>query len=260
LADSPNKINRPGAGKEDNMKPVIGIIPSLLLLGTRLTYTSRQNNGDAIADNGGLPLLLPYASDGKDLEGLLSLVDGIYFAGGCDILPSYFGEEPIPTLGDLCPARDAFEIAVYRLAAAKDMPMLGVCRGVQIMNVAAGGSVYQDIYAQLPGVGAHAQKDLPGEYAFHSVNFTPGGKLAGLLGESGAAVNSFHHEAVKEAAPGYAVAATAPDGVIEGIESLDLTYALGVQWHPEYMYGTSPVCARLYRSFVEAAAAYRERP
>jgi putative glutamine amidotransferase len=108
-------------------------------------------------------------------------------------------------------------------------------------------------------VGAHAQKDLPGEYAFHTVSLIPGSKLSGVLGALEAAVNSFHHEAVKEAAPGYAVAATAPDGVIEGIESLSLTYSLGVQWHPEYMYGSSPAGARLYRSFVEAAAAYRQR-
>jgi putative glutamine amidotransferase len=242
------------------MKPVIGIIPSLQLLqGTRFSYTLRQNNADAIADQGGLPVLLPYAGAGADLEQTLSLADGLYFAGGCDILPAHFGEEPIPTLGDLCPARDAFEIAAYRLAAAADMPMLGVCRGVQIMNVAAGGSIYQDLAAQRPGSGGHAQKDLPGEYAFHSIRIAPGSKLAGVLGTTETAVNSFHHEAVKEAAPGYVAAATAPDGVIEGIESLSLTYALGVQWHPEYMYGGSPACARLYRSFVEAAAAYRAR-
>ncbi|MEL7623072.1 MAG: gamma-glutamyl-gamma-aminobutyrate hydrolase family protein [Clostridiales bacterium] len=240
------------------MKPVIGVVPSLQLLDARYSYTMRPNNAEAISDHGGLPLLLPYTEDESALSQILSLVDGIYFTGGCDILPSYFGEEPIQTLGSLCPPRDAFEIALYRLASAADMPMFGVCRGMQIMNIAAGGSIYQDLYAQLPKAGCHSQKDLPGEFAFHSIGLSPGCKMAQLLGAEKLAVNSFHHESVKDTAPGYRISAAAPDGVIEGMESQTLTYSLAVQWHPEYMYGKSPLFGRLYSSFVEAAAVYRD--
>ncbi len=241
------------------MKPVIGVIPSLQLLDARYSYTMRPNNAEAISDQGGLPLMLPYAEDSGALQQMLSLVDGIYFTGGCDILPAYFGEEPIKTLGGLCPPRDAFEIALYRLAAAADMPMFGVCRGMQIMNVAAGGSIYQDLYSQVPEAGSHSQKDLSGQYAFHTIRLAAGSRMAEILGADTVPVNSFHHESVKEAAPGYVVSAVAPDGIIEGMESRSLTYSLAVQWHPEYMYTASPLFGKLYRSFVEAAASYREK-
>lgn len=238
------------------MSPLIGIIPSRLMEGPSDNYQVRAVNVAAILQNGGTPLILPYSEDPTLVEGYLGLVSGLYFTGGCDILPDYFGEAPLPGLGELCPSRDAFEIHLYRQAARLDMPMLGVCRGVQIMNVAAGGSLYQDLGSQMPHALVHSPKGVDRAMPCHGVQIDPSSRLYAILKTEAPAVNSFHHEAIKKPAPGYRVTALAPDQVIEGIESTELTFSLGVQWHPEDMLRSEPVFAELYKAFISAAAAY----
>lgn len=238
------------------MKPLIGVIPSRICNEATDSYQVRAVNLAAITQNGGTPLILPYTEDPAMAESYLSLVSGLYFTGGCDIQPELFDETPIPTLGELCPSRDAFEILLYQKAAGMDMPMLGICRGVQIMNVAAGGSLYQDLGAQKPNAMVHSPRGVGRALPSHTIQVDPGSRLYTLMDAETLAVNSFHHEAVKEPAPGYRVTAWAPDGVIEGIESTELTFSLGVQWHPEDMLQSAPVFAELYKALIAAAAEY----
>jgi putative glutamine amidotransferase len=241
------------------MNPLIGVIPSRICNETTDSYQVRAVNIAAITQNGGTPLILPYTEDPAMAAGYLSLVSGLYFTGGCDIQPELFNETAIPTLGELCPSRDAFEILLYQQAASLDMPMLGICRGVQIMNVAAGGSLYQDLGAQMPNAMVHSPKGVSRALPSHTIQVDPGSRLYALMGYETLAVNSFHHEAVKATAPGYRATAWAPDQVIEGIESTELTFSLGVQWHPEDMLQSAPVFAALYKAFIAAAAEYSRK-
>ena len=242
------------------MAPLIGIIPSCDYENGAYSYTVREINIAAVADAGGQPLVLPYRREEKDLEAVLKLLDGLYFTGGCDILPEYFGESPRPGLGALCPARDEFEIRVYRLAARRGMPMLGVCRGMQIINVAAGGTVYQDLTSQLPEAGSHKPQGLDRALPYHKVSLAADSRLAGLFpGKNELFVNSFHHESVWQVAPGFTATAWAPDGVIEAMESTGPAFCLAVQWHPEDMYRSAPEFGRLYQTFIAAAADYQKK-
>jgi len=134
--------------------------------------------------------------------------------------------------------------------------MLGVCRGVQIMNVAAGGSLYQDLGSQMSQALVHSPKGVDRALPCHNLQIDPTSRLYSILKTEAPAVNSFHHEAIKKPAPGYRVTALAPDQVIEGIESTELTFSLGVQWHPEDMLRSAPVFAELYKAFISAAASY----
>ena len=238
------------------MSPLIGVIPSRICDETTDSYQVRAVNLDAISQNCGTPLILPYTGDPVVADHYLSLVSGLYFTGGCDIQPALFNETPIPTLGELCPSRDTFESLLYQKAAGLDMPMLGICRGVQIMNVAAGGSLYQDLGAQMPNALVHSRKGVRRALPSHTVRIAPGTRLHALVGCETLAVNSFHHEAIKATAPGYRATAWAPDGVIEGIESTELTFSLGVQWHPEDMLQSALVFAELYKAFIATAAEY----
>jgi len=238
------------------MRPLIGVVPSRISDEATDSYQIRTVNLAAITQNGGTPLILPYTEDPATAGRYLSLVSGLYFTGGCDIQPALFGETAIPTLGALCPSRDDFEILLYQKAAGLDMPVLGICRGVQIMNVAAGGSLYQDLGAQLPGAMAHSRKGVSRALPSHSIRVDPDSLLYALVRSETLAVNSFHHEAIKTTAPGYRATAWAPDGVIEGIESTDRTFRIGVQWHPEDMLQSAPVFAELYKAFIAAAAGY----
>lgn len=240
------------------MKPIVGIIPSYTHENGSYRFYVSENNIKAISDLGGLPLILPYTQVHSQIDRYLDLINGLYFTGGCDILPEYYGEIALPGLRQLCPVRDEFEIKIYQSAASRDLPMLGVCRGMQIMNVAAGGSLYQDIYSQLSQAGNHDPHNFPRSLPFHSINIDQTSKLYALLGKDIVKVNSRHHEAVKTPAPGYQISGIALDQVIEAIESTNLTFSLAVQWHPEDMYKDYPIFAKLYQGFIDAALAYRQ--
>jgi putative glutamine amidotransferase len=206
---------------------------------------------------GGIPVLIPPARDEAGEEAVaevLDRVDGLLIPGGVDVDPSYFGEAPHPGLGRVSPDRDALEIPLLRAALRRGTPILAICRGIQVLNVAAGGSLYQDLAQQVPGAIQHRQ-NAPRWHASHLVTLAGDSRLAGILGGESAAVNSFHHQAVKRLAPGFVVSAAAPDGVIEAIECPDHPFCLGVQWHPEGMWQRQPVMLELFSALVRAAAA-----
>ena len=184
---------------------------------------------------GGTPVAIPPHYDKEALVTLLETLDGILFSGGGDINPLLLGEEPLPQLHSVCPQRDEPELFLAREAFHRQIPMLGICRGIQVMAAALGGKVYQDIYTQHKGQPfiKHSQ-DMPRHFASHTIHIEDGSLLQSCFGNKQTlAVNSFHHQAVSEPGPHLRVAATSPDGVIEAVESTEHKALLGVQWHPE---------------------------
>jgi len=209
----------------------------------------------ALEDAGATPRLLDPVHDAA--QSVLDACDGLLLTGGADVDPKFYGEtERHPTI-KVDPARDEYEIALTREAIARDLPLFAICRGVQLLNVAAGGTLIQDLPSQHPSPVNHRMKD-PRTAKVHVVTVEPGSRLAGLLGSAAAtplSVNSRHHQAVKQVAPGFVVSATAPDGVVEGIESPKQRFCVGVQWHPEDYWRTGDF-RPLFTGFVRAT---RER-
>lgn len=209
----------------------------------------------AVEAAGGIPVVLPVLAPEKAGE-VLAHLQGLLLSGGVDVDPSHYGEDPLPGLGRVTPERDAFELALAREALALGVPVLGVCRGVQVLNVAAGGTLYQDLGSQMGNVLKHRQ-EAPRWHESHSVRLDPGSRLAAILGVPEVRVNSFHHQAVREVAGGLRAVAWAPDGVIEAVEATgtDHRFALGVQWHPEEMWRRHPLHLKPFAALVEAARA-----
>lgn len=190
---------------------------------------------------------------GRDpLPSALDECDGVLLTGGVDVDPKEYGEAPHPTV-ELDAARDVYELALARLAIARDMPLLAICRGSQVLNVAAGGSLIQDLPSQHPSSIGHSLTDTKDAIA-HDVAIEPGTCLSVLLGSPTIAVNSRHHQAVKDAAPGFVVSAISPDGVVEAIERKNAAFCVGVQWHPENFWATGQFKS-LFDGLVDAAKA-----
>jgi len=228
------------------LRPVIGITCAASRDGCRLYLN--EPYAAAVAAAGGLPLLLP------EMPGLekdyLKRLDGLLLSGGGDIDPSFFGQEPHPLMGWVSPRRDAFELELARLALKSGIPVLGICRGLQILNVAAGGDICQDLSLSVRDPLKHFQ-DAPRWHPTHGLRINPGSLLASLLGLE-IRVNSFHHQAVGKVSGLFMVTARSPDGVIEGLESRN-GYALGVQFHPEELWKQDARFLNIFYSLVEAA-------
>lgn len=232
------------------MRPVIGIVVSLNK--ERDSYVGGMAYVDAVKAAGGLPLLLPCIDDEDLASQFFTRVDGLLLPGGPDVDPVHFGEGPMYHYTFIDPERDFVELLLAKLALQNNIPILGICRGVQILNIASGGDIYQDLAAQREDILIHDQK-APRRYPTHAVEVKPDSKLFNVLGETSLRVNSYHHQAVRNVAPGFKVSAVASDGIIEGIEHTSLRYAIGVQWHPELMWGKYPLFKRLFASFVSEA-------
>ena len=188
----------------------------------------------SVLEAGGTPLIIPPCEDTDAMVSLLDSVDALILSGGGDINPLYLGEEPLRELGGINPTRDWHELMLVRLAANRQIPILGICRGLQVMTAALGGKLYQDIYKEASATLKHSQ-DTERHVCTHTVCLTQESHLAQIFGTEAIAVNSFHHQAVKEAALGFAVSALSPDGLIEAVESTQHKSMIGVQWHPECM-------------------------
>ena len=189
----------------------------------------------AVLNAGGIPMVLPIISLPRLLKRALDRLDGILVTGGnFDIDPSLYGEKPLGALGEIKKERTEFELELISLALERDLPLLGVCGGQQAINVALGGSLYQDIATQVPDATEHQQK-APKAHSSHSIRIHPGTKLHQIVGRRVLEVNTTHHQAVKRPGRGLITNATAEDGIIEGIESKNHSLVLGVQWHPEFL-------------------------
>ncbi len=212
----------------------------------------------AILAAGGLPLLLSVDMNDAQIQDCVHRLDGILFAGGTDVDPRLFGDMPMPHLGEVDPLRDRFELRLLKACIAEKIPVLGICRGTQLMNVALGGTLYQDLTSQLvaqTGTPAmlHSQTSLP-QYTSHPVVIKAGTALSKIIETDSLEVNSLHHQAVKKPAPGLVVSAAAPDGVTEAIENPSLPFFLGVQWHPERIFSSQSEAKALFAAFLSASA------
>ena len=213
-------------------------------------YALRENYGASVARAGGLPVLLPHETGCA--TDYLDRIDGLIVTGGAfDVDPALFGATERHATVTTKEGRTAFELAMTRGALARDLPVLGICGGAQLLNVVLGGTLIQHIPDEVEGALAHEQpnpRDEPG----HGVAVEDGTQLRRIAGAGALRVNSAHHQAVRDAGPGVVINAVAPDGVIEGIEAPDRRFCLGVQWHPEF--AIDPADARIFAALVAAAA------
>ena len=206
---------------------------------------------------GAIPFVIPPFDDENLLVALLDRIDGLLLTGGADINPLFLGEEPVKELHNINPRRDRQELLLTRLAANRQIPILGICRGIQIMNAAFGGELYQDIYSQTDRRLIKHSQDLDRGFASHTVNIEKDSLLHDIMQCDTLPVNSFHHQAVKEAAPGFRVTALSADGVIEAIESTEYKSMIGVQWHPEcFILERDEVMLPLFGWLVKAAGGF----
>lgn len=235
------------------MKPIIGISCSI----EERSYVIGGDYVRALIAAGGVAVGIPPVEDEAQAVAALQRLDGLLLSGGADIDPCHYGEEIIPENGSLEPERDRSELLLARLALRQGLPVLGICRGMQVLNVAAGGSLYQDLPTQTDSRLQHRQRG-PRWYATHSIQITPGSLLAAITGVTTTRVNSFHHQAVHHPGEGFTVTAMAPDGVVEAIEASAHPFALGVQWHPECMQERDAVQASIFKAFLRAATDSRE--
>ena len=206
----------------------------------------------AVADAGALPVILPPIAQLTAIRKVLSLLSGLVISGGnFDIHPSYYGEKPIKEMGVVKASRTEFELEITDAALRKDLPVLGLCGGEQALNVVLGGSLIQDIAAQMPAAAEHEQSEKK-SYGGHYVEIAAGTRLYNIVRCRRLEVNTSHHQAVKELGKGLIVAAVADDGIIEGIESTRHAFVLGVQWHPEVLAPKRQAHRRIFSAFVAA--------
>jgi putative glutamine amidotransferase len=210
----------------------------------------------AVALGGGAPLVIPSHLGETGLRATFECIDGLVLSGGGDVAPALYDEPDGGLLWRVDEQRDWMELTLTRWALAEGTPLLAICRGIQVLNVAAGGTLVQDVPTQVPSALAHSTgASYPPAKVIHPVEVTAGSRLAALVGAGELGVNSAHHQAVKDVGAGLAITARAPDGVVEGVESLDHAFCIGVQWHPEVMVNDFPVMRRLFDGLAEAARA-----
>lgn len=241
------------------MAPLIGIPCRSETKDGGTHYAMRATYVRAVELAGGAPVLIPLQLAEETLRAILARLDGLLLAGGVDVHPKEFGQVVEPFCGDIDAARDETELRVTRWALAEDKPVFGICRGIQLLNVAAGGDLYQDIPAQLQTEVWHQHR--PGDpynRLAHAIEIQTASRVARALGATRVEVNSLHHQALKQVAPGLQVVARAPDGVVEAVESADGRFVVGVQFHPEWLLDDARM-VRLFEAFVASARAYHEK-
>lgn len=241
------------------MKPLIGITPSpgidTMGHGTFYRYCLSRTYVDSVRSAGGTPVILP--TDSGELEETLSRLDGLLISGGGDLDPSLYGDNTLheKTYG-VDDERDTYEVQAWLWAVAHDLPTLCICRGIQVMAVAQGGTLIQDISSQTPGAIEHRQHNIGKmrDDVSHSVSIEENNPLREIVGDAAFDVNSFHHQAVREPGNDLVAIATADDGIIEALWMPEMRFGLGVQWHPEMLAQEFPKHAALFSAFVTEAA------
>lgn len=248
------------------MKPLIGICANYLsddAIGLAAGIGAKYQEWQLLADDyivaieraGGVPVILPITREVETLMPLLQKLDGILFSGGSDIDPNLYGEYPKFGLGAIEPRRDTHEIRLAQIALTKlNIPVLGICRGMQLLTVATGGKLYQDLASQKPeGINHSVPKSIR-HHAFHPVRMEVGSVLYNIYQGDVLTVNSFHHQAVKELGQGFKATMIAPDGIIEGMEWEESNrFVVAVQWHPEMMEEKVDTIRPIFTAFVEAS-------
>lgn len=237
-------------------RPIVGITCSLRPAkdGAGAAFLLPRAYCNAVEAAGGVPVLLP-AGAAPDAARVLDRLDALILSGGVDVAPARYGRQPHPALGDVDAERDELEIALARAALASGFPLLAICRGIQVLNVAAGGTLIQDLPAERPSSISHRQSDqsIPRSLPSHAIVVDPGSRLAELAGASRLDVNSFHHQALDDVAPCLIVTARAEDGVVEAVEAPGRRFTVGVQFHPEETAPNDATSRRLFEALVASA-------
>ena len=236
------------------MRPLIGIPTRTYVDDKIVRFAVASTYTRALEVAGAAPVAIPLQLGEDTLKDIFAHLDGLLIAGGADVHPSEFGEAVEPFCGEIDRARDNVELQLLRWGIQQEVPILGICRGIQMLNVAAGGTLYQDIGAQVDHALKHEHvKGAPYNRLTHSIEIDPESRLALALGTTRLDVNSLHHQSVKQVAPGFHVVARAPDGIVEGIERLNGSFAIGVQFHPEWLIDDDARMVQVFRHFVDAA-------
>lgn len=233
------------------MKPIIGVVPSINEK-TKHYYINIENT-EAIILAGGCPLILPYTAYEDDIRQLVNKIDGLYITGGNDVDPEYFNEAPHEKLGEVNPIRDAFELKLLTCILPVNKPVLGVCKGMQMINTVLGGDLYQDITSQVKTkLIQHSQKSQM-IYPSHAIHIKEETKLHLITSKTKMRVNSYHHQAVRRLGRNLIISGESDDGIIEAIESTAHPFVIGLQWHPECMVrGEDNSSKKIYESFIAA--------
>lgn len=234
-------------------KPVIGLTASHDLKTDDLRMGHFYM--DALRHNGAIPVILPLTLDEEEAGQLAESLDGFLFSGGPDIHPFLFGEETLMGCGDFSPLRDSSELLLLSQVYERKKPVLGICRGAQLLNIALGGDIYQDIFSQIPARSpiAHRQP-FNAAHPAHRVALESGSRLAAISESLSLEVNSLHHQAIRNAAPCLKVCGRSSDGIIEAVEQPDHPFLIGIQWHPEQLAGKYPHADRLFSAFIKACS------
>lgn len=246
------------------MKPLIGFTPTPQVEETD-HGTFRRNAltayySKAIEAAGGIPVMLP--AHYQEVGEMLDRIDGLVLSGGGDIDPARFGQDLHPKSDEIDAERDAFEYAIFHEAVRRDMPVLGICRGLQLINTALGGTLYQDIGDLKADAQEHRQHSVPvhAEQTYHTVTLAPGNHpLREILGTDTLDVNSFHHQGIDRLAEPLTAIAQSDDGLIEAIDYPDMTFCIAVQWHPEMLAGDRSDHASIFSAFIQVTKAYQQR-
>ena len=215
-------------------------------------HSINTNYVNAIFDAGAIAISIPTIRNEEDFDHYINLVDGIIFSGGMDLSPLSYGENPLKEVKHLSSIRDEYEFNLFKRVYEKKIPILGICRGCQLINVSLGGSLYQDINEQVPNALGHCPgPHLLGEL-YHSINIKEDSRLYRIFEKERIYVNSFHHQAVNKLGANLKVSALSEDGIVEAIEATDDRFLIGVQFHPEALQKRYPAFQRLFKEFIKA--------
>lgn len=238
-------------------KPYIGISGSILLgsAGSDVDLPRSYVNLDytrSIEEAGGIPIIIPFTTNLEIIHDTVAHLDGLLLSGGHDVYPLHYGEEPLQKLGEVWPERDHFDFALLKAAEERQIPIFGICRGMQVLNVYRGGSLYQDLSYDETCTIKHAQNQTP-ELGTHTVDIEFETNLASAIGRSTWVTNSHHHQSVKTVGKGLQVVARAKDGTVEGLEDSSYPWMVATQFHPEMMTPKDQSAIRLFDAFIAAA-------
>ena len=231
------------------MKPLIGLTPSIS--DNKKLLNMNRDYMDAVQRSGALPVVLPATDDESVLSAIYDRLDGIVFTGGADLVPALYRQETLPVCGSTEPIRDALEMYLMKRCLEDGKPLLAICRGFEVLNVALGGTLYQDIETQRPDSLFHPCYDTPADQV-HAASLVPDTRLMSIMGMKEVRVNSRHHQGICEVGKGLTVSAYASDGLIEGLELPDHPFAVGIQWHPETLSTFAPEEQAIFNAFRQA--------
>lgn len=230
-------------------KPIIGVTP--LVDTEKESLWMLPGYMDGVAQAGGLPIMLPLTENTDELRQLAALCDAFLFTGGHDVSPALYGEQALPVCAECSPARDAMETILLKEVLELDKPVLGICRGIQFINAALGGTLYQDLPTQKPSDIEHHQS-APYDVPIHTVTICKESPLHELLQLETLPVNSYHHQAIRELAPALKAMAISTDGLVEAVCLPQKRFVWAVQWHPEFAWRSDETCRKIFHAFVGA--------